>query len=174
MAENPKYVRLSAHASRGMRADVKGSGWSISGRDVLPFPKRSDEKKFVRSLLNKSVLESASRAEYEEVHGDDDKLVSEDAVGHQEHRIHEAAAARAEAAAAEREFSESESEEDDDDDEEDDGEEGGEGDNEVDAEEALAKVAAENAKARAKAAAPVAKKATKAKKAASKKGARAK
>lgn len=117
---NPKFVRLNERASRGMLADVKGSGWSISGKDVLPFPTDKSQIRFVKQNLNSGLLEPASQAEYEEVHGDDEEYVEPDGeVTHQEHKVHERAAARVEAAAARRAEQESNEESDEDDEDED-------------------------------------------------------
>lgn len=76
MADNPKYVRLVMRLSRSHVGDVQGgSGWSISGLHVKPFPEvteRASDKtkaaaKFVTNMLRRGVLEAASSAEYEEV-----------------------------------------------------------------------------------------------------------
>lgn len=65
---DPKYVRLVAARQLTMVADVLGgTGWSISGADVRPFPEGAQEKDYVRDLVRRGVLEGASKAEFEEV-----------------------------------------------------------------------------------------------------------
>lgn len=63
----PSYVKL--RDPNGLLVDVDGSGWSISGVDVLPFP--SDDERaaqaFVRSRLNLNVLVEASEKDYNAV-----------------------------------------------------------------------------------------------------------
>lgn len=127
---NPKYVRLSERGSRGICADVKGSGWSISGKDVLPFPKEQAAKSFVKQMLNSGRLEPASKAEWEEVHGEDHLIVEPEDAGHQEHKVYEEAAAQAEAAASRRTEQENAENSSDDEDEDDADEQSGEGDDE--------------------------------------------
>lgn len=67
-SDNPKYVRLASRLSRGMQADVQGSGWSIAGLDVRGFPEDFQAARYVRGLLNSGVLEPASKSEWDEVH----------------------------------------------------------------------------------------------------------
>lgn len=74
MAKNsdPKFVRLASRLTRGCCADVNGSGWSIAGLDVKPFPETNNARgkaqaKFVRKMLGQGYLEPASRAEYEDI-----------------------------------------------------------------------------------------------------------
>lgn len=86
---DPKFVRLSQAQSRGILADVSGSGWSISGRDVRPLPDSLDGLRFVRKHLRSGRLEAASLAEYEEAHPAEDAPSN---VGHQEHVVREEAA----------------------------------------------------------------------------------
>lgn len=86
---DPKFVRLSQAQSRGILADVSGSGWSISGRDVRPLPDSLDSLRFVRKHLRSGRLEAASLAEYEEAHPAEDAPSD---VGHQEHIVREEAA----------------------------------------------------------------------------------
>lgn len=72
MANDPKYVRLAEHLTRGMRADLN-SGFSIAGYDVVEMPDKDEEPeryKFVKGELNVGRMEAASKAEYEEVHPD--------------------------------------------------------------------------------------------------------
>lgn len=89
MANDPGYVRLANRLTQGMVADVGGSGWSISGFDVLPFPKDSDAAaRFVRHELRDGKLEPAGKAEYEEVQ-DSHKAVS--SLSHQEAQVQDAA-----------------------------------------------------------------------------------
>lgn len=65
---DPKYIRLAAARQLTMVADVLGgTGWSISGADVKPFPENDREKDYVRNLVRSGVLEPCSKAEYEEV-----------------------------------------------------------------------------------------------------------
>lgn len=73
MAKNPPYVRLADHMVHGLCVDIE-TGWGISGYDVQPFPEDADEKRFVRGKINNSVLEAASKAEYDVAHpaSDDD------------------------------------------------------------------------------------------------------
>lgn len=72
MANTPKYVRLTPRLSRNVICDVQGSGWSISGLDVKPFPEGDTEKdkaakKFVRRQIQAGNLEPCSKAEYDDV-----------------------------------------------------------------------------------------------------------
>jgi hypothetical protein len=69
MANDPKYVRLTARLARGIVTDLN-TGFTISGLDVQPFPNPKERPlaaRFVRDRLNRGVLEPASKAEYEEV-----------------------------------------------------------------------------------------------------------
>lgn len=68
MSTNPTFVRLTDAASRGSLADVGGTGWAISGNDVLAFPEDAEEARFVRGKIRLGVLEEASVAEHEEAH----------------------------------------------------------------------------------------------------------
>lgn len=73
MPNDPQYVRLTNRLGLQMVADVTGgSGWSISGLDVKEFPDDEDEAAYVRVQLGRGVLEPATKAEYEEVHDEDD------------------------------------------------------------------------------------------------------
>jgi hypothetical protein len=66
--KDPSYVRLAAHRAQTVLADVRGgTGWSISGIDVKPFPTNPNEADFVRSYVRSGSLEPCSRAEYEEI-----------------------------------------------------------------------------------------------------------
>ena len=106
---DPKFVRLSQAQSRGILADVSGSGWSISGRDVRPLPDSLDGLRFVRKHLRSGRLEAASLAEYEEAHPAEDAPSN---VGHQEHVVREeAASASSDPAPSVVEMNESSSEE---------------------------------------------------------------
>jgi hypothetical protein len=58
-----------------MICDVHGTGWSIAGLDVKPFPagdtkQAKQEARYVRANLNAGKLEHASKAEFEEAHDD--------------------------------------------------------------------------------------------------------
>lgn len=69
---DPKFVRLADHLSRGMRADIN-SGFSIAGLDVVPMPDKEDNPEayaYVKREISAGRLESASQAEYDEVHPD--------------------------------------------------------------------------------------------------------
>lgn len=67
MSDNPSYVRLAVRLNRGILCDINGSGWAISGLDVLPFPKDRQAARYVTAELNSGKLEPASKAEYDEV-----------------------------------------------------------------------------------------------------------
>lgn len=73
MATNPEYVRLADHLVHGLIVDTDGTGWSISGLDVKPFPDNREEARFVKRQLNAGKLEAAGVAEYEEAHPDGDE-----------------------------------------------------------------------------------------------------
>lgn len=69
---DPKFVRLADHLTRGMRADLN-SGFSIAGLDVVAMPDPDEEPEqyaYVKGEINTGRLESASQAEYDEVHPD--------------------------------------------------------------------------------------------------------
>lgn len=75
MPNDPKFVRLADHMSDRTISDIAGgSGWSISGRDVRPFPKRADQQRFVRQKLAANLLEPAGKAEFDEVSKHDAKF----------------------------------------------------------------------------------------------------
>lgn len=103
MQTNPTFVRLTDAASRGALADIGGSGWGISGNDVVPFPDDAEAARYVRQKIRLGVLEEASQAEHEEAHpeaystGDDIQRVMfvQDTTPHQEANVLEAAARRA-------------------------------------------------------------------------------
>lgn len=83
--DDPQYVRLANRLSRGILADVEGSGWSISGLDVKEFPKdNTNAARFVRHALRDGKLEPASRAEHEEVQSEVEALND---VTHQEAKV---------------------------------------------------------------------------------------
>jgi hypothetical protein len=96
-SSNPSFVRLAPRASRGVLADIGGSGWSISGRDVLPYPDKAEEPeaaRFVRQNIRRGILEEASRGEYEEVHPEVDeeevpRVIMMKEPPHQEHLVRE-------------------------------------------------------------------------------------
>lgn len=68
MPSDPKYVRLADHMSGRQITDIAGgSGWTISGGDVQPFPKKPVQKRFVRQKLAQGILEPAGKAEYDEI-----------------------------------------------------------------------------------------------------------
>lgn len=66
---DPKFVRLAEHLADSTIVDIAGgSGWSIAGRDVQEFPEEDQQAaRFVRSRLVQGLLESAGRAEFDEV-----------------------------------------------------------------------------------------------------------
>src|SRR5215471_2315257 len=67
MPTDPKYVRLNDYMSSQTIADIQGgSGWSISGAEVAPFPKEEDAARYVRQQLAVGILEAASKAELDE------------------------------------------------------------------------------------------------------------
>jgi len=75
MPQDPKYVRLSDRMSGQHVTDIAGgSGWSISGGDVKPFPKREAQQRFVRQRLAANVLEPSSKAEFDEVQRNNAKI----------------------------------------------------------------------------------------------------
>lgn len=76
MPNDPSYVRLANRLSLQMVADISefGSGWSISGLDVKEFPEDIDAARYVRLKLGQGVLEPATKAEFEEIHDEDDAL----------------------------------------------------------------------------------------------------
>lgn len=78
MANDPKYVRLSDRASSGTLVDTY-SHWGISGLDVVEFPADGSEaaQAFVRGALRSGLLESASRAEYDEVQNANEAVASQ-------------------------------------------------------------------------------------------------
>lgn len=62
--EDPQYVRLASRLTSGTQVDLN-TGWSISGMDVKPFPKENSEAaRFVRSRMNRSILEPATEQQY--------------------------------------------------------------------------------------------------------------
>lgn len=75
MANNPDFVRLADHMVHGLVVDMDGTGWSLSGYDVQPFPEDSQAARFVRQKINAGIIEPASQAEYDEAHpeADDDE-----------------------------------------------------------------------------------------------------
>ena len=82
--DDPQYVRLANRLSRGILADVVGSGWSISGLDVKKFPTGTNAARFVRHALRDGKLEPAGKAEFEEVQSEVDALND---VTHQEAKV---------------------------------------------------------------------------------------
>lgn len=67
MSSDPQYVRLASRVSNGTQVDLN-TGWSISGMDVKPFPSdNTAAAAFVRSRMQRNILEPASAAEYEDV-----------------------------------------------------------------------------------------------------------
>lgn len=74
MANDPSYVRLANRLSLQTIADISefGSGWSISGLDVKEFPEDTEAARYVRLKVGQGVLETASRAEFEEVQDDEE------------------------------------------------------------------------------------------------------
>lgn len=108
MPNDPDYVRLTHRLTTGMLADVLGgSGWSISGMDVKEFPEDEDQARFVRAELNSGKLEPCSRAEYDEVHDEDEEEAVRQAqveqVGLQESEVQENARRKRKALVARRE-----------------------------------------------------------------------
>lgn len=86
---DPKFIRLTRNRQRTICADTR-SGFSISGKDVQPFPKSKERAKFVRKKIVAMVIEPATQAEYEEIMASNSRTVDmtgDD--GHQEHRIYE-------------------------------------------------------------------------------------
>lgn len=73
----PKYVRLTNRLSTGLIVDMD-SGWSISGRDVQPFPEDADQARYVKGRLNQGVLEPASEEEYDATHPDPEANLSDE------------------------------------------------------------------------------------------------
>lgn len=67
----PEYVRLANRLTNGLVVDME-SGWSISGKDVQPYPERAAQATFVKSRLNRGILEPATAEEYEATHPDPD------------------------------------------------------------------------------------------------------
>jgi hypothetical protein len=75
MPTDPKYVRLAPHRADRTITDIAGgSGWTISGGDVQPFPTRKDAARFVRQRLAQGILEPASKAELDEIKKADAKF----------------------------------------------------------------------------------------------------
>lgn len=74
MANDPSYVRLANRLSLQVIADISefGSGWSISGLDVKEFPEDTEAARYVRLKVGQGVLETATRAEFEEVQDDEE------------------------------------------------------------------------------------------------------
>lgn len=68
---DPQYVRLCNRLTRGIVADVHGSGWTIAGFNVLEFPTNRLAAKFVRFKIGEGILEPCSKGEWEEVHQND-------------------------------------------------------------------------------------------------------
>ena len=90
-ASDPKYIRLTKNRQRTICADTR-SGFSISGKDVQPFPRDKARAKFVRRKIVAMVIEPATQAEYDEILASNARTVDmtgDD--GHQEHRIYEEA-----------------------------------------------------------------------------------
>lgn len=92
---DPQYVRLCKRLTRGLVADVTGgSGWSLAGYDVKPFPEEEEGADYVRRLLSQGILESASTAEYELVQEESgkvaDTLPEYERQDHQEHQVQDA------------------------------------------------------------------------------------
>lgn len=91
---DPKYVRLREDLAGGICADIY-SGWSIAGYDVLAFPTDQLPAEFVQGKLRAGILESASKAEFDEVQESDKRsqeaaqpaVTVEVVTPHQEHRI---------------------------------------------------------------------------------------
>lgn len=68
MPNDPRFVRLADHLADSTLSDIAGgSGFTISGRDVQPFPGDEAGQRFVRSRLVQGHLEPAGKAEYEEI-----------------------------------------------------------------------------------------------------------
>ncbi len=100
-----KYVRLREGITS--LADVGGSGWSITGNNVKEYPEGEAAEAFVKSKLRANILEWAGKAEFDEVHADEEeapvgniKVVT--AVTHQEASVRLDAQKRAEKLAAVR------------------------------------------------------------------------
>ena len=110
--DDPQYVRLANRLSRGILADVEGSGWSISGLDVKPFPEGTNAARFVRHALRDGKLEPASRAEHEEVQSEAKKVAD---TTHQEAKVM-GAALEGHARLSESRASDDDADSDDDDD----------------------------------------------------------
>lgn len=74
---DPKYVRLADRLSSGMVVDTR-SHFAISGLDVQEFPEDDspNQQAFVRDALRRGHLESASKAEYDEVRGYNEELAN--------------------------------------------------------------------------------------------------
>lgn len=97
MAKDPSYVRLREALAGSVLVDIE-TGWSISGMDVLPYPKDEAQRGFVKGKLRAGVLEVSSRAEYDEVHDDGQEVEivykTEIEVPYQEGQVRQKADAR--------------------------------------------------------------------------------
>lgn len=78
MRGDPKFVRLAEHLTDVTQADIAGgSGWSISGNAVVPFPEgNEDAARYVRQRLAVGVLEPAGQAEYTEQEDANEELAA--------------------------------------------------------------------------------------------------
>jgi hypothetical protein len=68
---DPKFVRLADHMVHGLLVDME-SGWKISGYDVKEFPENSEQARFVKRNIQQGKLEPAGKAEFDEIHPEDD------------------------------------------------------------------------------------------------------
>lgn len=119
--DKPKYVRLAAHRSRTVLADVRGgSGWKISGIDVQEYPSKDDSRAvtFVDHHLGRGNLEPCSKAEYDEVQSinqESSKLATEaERSAHATESVDEIVSKREAAEAPDEEDDDDEPSEDDD------------------------------------------------------------
>lgn len=69
---DPKYVRLADRMARSTQVDIE-SGWSIAGLDVREFPGDDQPyaQRYVRDAIRRGTIEGCSKAEFDEVYGED-------------------------------------------------------------------------------------------------------
>lgn len=66
MANDPSFVKMAAPWQGRIVADVRGSGWSLSGLAVAPFPKNDRQAaRYVRAMLQAARLVPASAEQYD-------------------------------------------------------------------------------------------------------------
>lgn len=71
MANDPQYVRLVDRMARSTQVDLN-SGWGIAGLDVKEFPEEDQlAAAYVRDAIRRGTIEPCSRAEFDEVNGDE-------------------------------------------------------------------------------------------------------